>query len=130
MKYLLLIALAFSSLGCFTVKSNDHFYYEKVEPERYAQMLQDSGDYYLIDVRTRKEHENATIAHAMNFNFLAFHFGRDVDSLQRDKLVFMYCYTCHRSPFAARIMKRKGFRKVYDLAGGFQRWQKVINHKE
>lgn len=110
--------------ACFSVRSNAHFTYEKLPPAEYAERLRDSSDYYLIDVRTPGEYRKAHIANATNFSYLAFHFGRDVDSLARDKTVFLYCHTCHRSPFAARIMKRKGFRRVYDMKGGYQKWAK------
>ncbi len=111
--------------ACFSVRDNAHFTYEKLPPPEYAERLQDSSDYYLIDVRTPGEYRKAHIGNAVNFSYLAFHFGRDVDTLSRDKLVFLYCHTCHRSPFAARIMKRKGFRKVYDLKGGYAKWAKA-----
>lgn len=121
--FILPVFIGFSA--CFNVKSNARFQYEKLEPADYAKHLSDSSDYYLIDVRTVKEHQKSRLAGARNYNFLAFHFGRDVDTLDRDKLAFLYCYTCHRSPFAARIMKHKGFRHVYDLKGGFQAWEKA-----
>ncbi len=114
-----------SLCACFSVSSNSQFFYEKLPPEIYAQRLRDSSDYYLIDVRTPGEYRKAHIPDARNYSFLAFHFGRDVDTLARDKTVFVYCQTCHRSPYAARILKRKGFRKVYDLKGGFQKWPAV-----
>lgn len=117
-----LSALLFSLAGCFTVKSNSHFTYNKVSPAQYAQLLHDSANHYLIDVRTPGEYNKAHISGAVNYNFFAFHYGRDVDTLQRGKTAFIYCHTCHRSPFAARIMKRKGFALVYDMAGGFANW--------
>ncbi len=125
MKNIIYIMLIFPLLqGCFTVKSNSHFTYQKLQAEDYARMLSDSANYYLIDVRTPAEYKKGHVNGAMNVNFFEFHFGQDVDSLQRDKTAFLYCHTCHRSPFAARIMKRKGFVRVYDLNGGFSKWMK------
>lgn len=106
--------------GCFSVKNNSRFSYSKVSPAAYAAVLKDSSNYYLIDVRTAREFKKAHFANAVNFNYLKFHFRRDVDSLDRNKLVLLYCQTCHRSPLAARKMKHMGFRKVIDLKGGFE----------
>ena len=123
----LLVSLVFmlSLQSCFTVRSNDKFTYRKLKPEQYAAYLRDSSERYLIDVRTPGEYSKAHIDGAHNYDFLAFHFGADVDTLNRNKVAFIYCHTCHRSPFAARIMKHKGFRCVYDLRGGFSQWMKA-----
>ncbi len=125
MKRPYLIVLYFSLYGingCFTVQSNTGFSYSKITPAAYAAILKDSSNYYLIDVRTAAEYKRSHLPGAVNFSYLNFHFGRDVDSLDRNKPVLVYCQTCHRSPLAARKMKRLGFRKVYDLKGGYQKW--------
>ena len=111
--------------GCFTVKSNEHFNYVKLPIEKYYAALKDRSNRYLIDVRTPGEFRKSHAPGAVNYDFLAFHYGRDVDSLDRSKTAYIYCHTCHRSPFAAKIMKRKGFTSVYDLKGGFSQWLKA-----
>ncbi|MBK8520729.1 MAG: rhodanese-like domain-containing protein [Chitinophagaceae bacterium] len=124
MKLLSLIVLFFylyGTSGCFTVHSNKSFSYSKLSPAEYAAVLKDSSNYYLVDVRTAKEYKRSHLAGALNFSYLNFHIGRDVDSLKKDKLVLVYCQTCHRSPLVARKMKNMGFRKVYDLKGGYQK---------
>lgn len=108
--------------GCFTVRSNSRFSYSKLSPAAYSNVLKDSSNYYLVDVRTAAEYKRAHLQGALNFSYLNFHIGRDVDSLDRNKLLLLYCQTCHRSPLAARKMKHMGFRKVYDLKGGYQKW--------
>lgn len=126
MKFLRLCLTIFVLLSlhsCFTVRNSAHFSYQKLSPVEYSKMLNDSVGYYLIDVRTKGEFNAAHIPTAINHSFLNFDFGKQVDSLNRNKLVFVYCQTCHRSPFAARTLKRKGFRKVYDLKGGYVKWK-------
>ena len=123
--YLLAFMASLLLEGCFTVKSNEHFTYAKLPIEKYYAILKDSSNRYLIDVRTPGEFRKSHAPGAVNYNFLAFHFGRDVDSLDRHKTAYIYCHTCHRSPFAGKIMKRKGFTRVYDLKGGFSQWLKA-----
>src|SRR5574338_639207 len=120
---LLLWGLAMS--GCFTVKSNDRFTYQKLTVHTYYQHLLDHPNSYLIDVRTPGEYAKSHAPGAVNYNFLAGHFGRDVDTLNRNQTAYIYCHTCHRSPFAAKVMKRKGFRQVIDLEKGFSQWLKA-----
>ncbi|MFM6924302.1 MAG: rhodanese-like domain-containing protein [Ferruginibacter sp.] len=119
-QFILLIFLYFIT-GCFSVRSNKDFSYSKLSPAAYAAVLKDSSNYYLIDVRTAAEYRRAHVPGAVNFSYLDFHIGRDIDSLDRNRLVLVYCQTCHRSPLAARKMKHMGFRKVYDLKGGYRK---------
>ncbi len=121
---------ALSLYGCFTVKNTDQFSYTKLTPAAYASALSTDSNYYLIDVRTAKEYQKAHIFGATNFDFLKFHFAEDVDSLDRNRTAYLYCHTCHRSPFAAKEMKKAGFHVVYDLAGGFSKWMKAGNKTE
>jgi rhodanese-related sulfurtransferase len=125
MKLFYLLMLLFWLCGitaCFTVRSNNGFSYSKLSPQEYEAVLKDSSNYYLVDVRTAAEYKRAHLPGAVNYSYLNFHIGRDIDSLDRNKLVLVYCQTCHRSPLAARKMKHMGFRKVYDLKGGYQKW--------
>ncbi len=119
------LALMIGSLmlnGCFSVKSTATFSYQKLSPDAYQQAMRADTNFYLIDVRTPAEYQKAHIKGARNYDFLAFHFGRDVDTLDRNKTAYLYCHTCHRSPFAAKEMKKRGFKKVVDLREGFANW--------
>lgn len=117
-----LAVLAPLFVGCFSVRSTDRFSYHKVDAATYARVLADSTDRVLIDVRTPGEHAKGHLPGAVNRSYLSFRFGRLVRDLDRSTLVLLYCHTCHRSPLAARRMKRLGFRRVVDLEGGFRRW--------
>lgn len=108
--------------GCFTVRSTKGFSYSKLSPVEYAAVLKDSSNYYLIDVRTAAEYNRSRMAGSVSYSYFNFHIGRDVDTLDRNKPVLVYCQTCHRSPLAARKMKKMGFRKIYDLKGGYKKW--------
>ena len=118
-----LILLIFAQYGCFNVKSNSKFVYQKVNPDLYKTMLQDSSNYYLIDVRTKNEYKKSHINDAVNYSFLSFKYRKNVKNLDRTKTVFLYCQTCHRSPLAARKMKKMGFVDVVDLKGGYAKWK-------
>ena len=110
--------------GCFTVKNSAGFTYEKLEMTAYNALLADSTDHTLIDVRTRGEYKRSHLEGAMNRSYFAFNYRKACSAVDGNKLVFVYCQTCHRSPLAARKLKRLGFRRVVDLKGGYQHWHK------
>ncbi|GIV32805.1 MAG: hypothetical protein KatS3mg031_0340 [Chitinophagales bacterium] len=58
--------------ACFSVKSTDSFVYIPYPPETYCRPLEESKDFYLIDVRTPAEYRKARIEGALNYNFLSF----------------------------------------------------------
>ena len=117
-----MVLLAPLLVGCFSVRSTGRFAYAKVDAATFARVLVDSADHVLIDVRTPAEHAKGHLPGAINRSYLSFRYGRLVRDLDRTKLVLLYCHTCHRSPLAARRMKRMGFRHVVDLEGGYRRW--------
>lgn len=124
MRFLILILAVSFLQSCFNVRSNQRFTYTKLSPDAYAAQLKESSNYYIIDVPTPKEYRKSHMKGAVNFSYLKFNFSKMVDTLDRKKEVFIYCQTCHRSPSCARILKRKGFVKVYDIKKGFIKWLK------
>lgn len=116
------VLLSTTLAGCFTVRSTGSFTYTRVDAASYARLLADSTARVLVDVRTPGEHAKGHLPGAINRSYLSFRYGRLVRDLDRSTLVLLYCHTCHRSPLAARRMKRMGFRRVVDLDGGLQRW--------
>ena len=96
--------------------------YEKVAPTAYESMIQDRDSVQIIDVRTPPEYRKKHIQGAVNINFLGGDFKRGARQLDTSKPVYIYCQTAHRSPLAARKLRRVGFKKVIDLEGGFKKW--------
>jgi rhodanese-related sulfurtransferase len=50
-------------------------------------------------------------------------FKQQVNVLDKEKPVYVYCRSGKRSARAAEILKEMGFTKVYDLQGGIMEWQ-------
>lgn len=76
----------------------------------------------VIDVRTPAELEGGVIEGAANINFQSPTFDAELEKLDKEKPVFVYCQGGVRSASAAKKMKAKGFKEIYDLAGGFSKW--------
>lgn len=79
----------------------------------------------LLDVRTPLEYSEGHIENAKNLDVSAFNFESELDKLDKDQPVFVYCAIGVRSAKAANMLRKKGFKHVYDLDGGYQDLLKV-----
>lgn len=79
----------------------------------------------LLDVRTAYEYADGHIENARNVDVSLATFESEIDKLDRDQAVFLYCGVGIRSAKAATILRKKGFKYVYDLDGGYKDLIKV-----
>jgi phage shock protein E len=99
--------------------------------ETYLETLEKDTNHYLIDIRTAFEYKKQHLEEATNISFVNSKFKRELNKLDRDKTVFIYCETAHRSPYAAKKLSKMGFSKVIDLQGGYKSYRKKVkNEKE
>lgn len=77
----------------------------------------------LVDVRTPAEFASGHIKRAANINFTDDDFeDASKKKLDKNKPVFLYCFSGKRSADAAGFLRTMGFKEVYDLNGGFAQW--------
>ena len=80
----------------------------------------DHNDVQLVDVRTQREFDAGVINKPLNLDFFQQKaFMEGLENLDKNKPVYVYCQAGGRSGKAAKIMKKMGFQKVYDLKGGY-----------
>lgn len=77
----------------------------------------------ILDVRTPEEWAEGTIAGAEKMNYHDEDFAQQIEKLDKNAPVYVYCKRGGRSSSAADILKEKGFTKVYNLDGGITSWQ-------
>ena len=74
----------------------------------------------IVDVRTSKEVAEGKIAGSRNIDYFSASFLATAEKkLDKNKPVMVYCAAGGRSASAAKDLKKAGFKKVYDLEGGF-----------
>ena len=73
----------------------------------------------LLDVRTPMEYNEGHIENAKNIDISNSNFESEIDKLDKDQTVFVYCAIGVRSSKAANILRKKGFKHVFDLDGGY-----------
>lgn len=77
----------------------------------------------LVDVRTPNEYRGGHIKSALNIDFFnKSNFDKAFDTLNKNEPIYLYCRSGARSQKAARRLAGMGFSKIYDLKGGYLRW--------
>ncbi|MBN2814145.1 MAG: DsrE/DsrF/DrsH-like family protein, partial [Bacteroidales bacterium] len=81
----------------------------------------DTGDNYLIDVRTPDEFQLGSIEGAVNIPLdeLRQHLGE----IPRDKKLIVFCGVGLRAHVACRILTQSGFAEVFNLSGGLKTFE-------
>jgi len=74
---------------------------------------------FLLDVRTPEEFAEGHIQGAVNIDIYDAQFSSQLDKLDKSKPVYVYCRSGARSSNASEMMKKKGFKEVYNLIGGY-----------
>ena len=119
MNRLIVISALWLATACQTAKTSG---VDSIGSEELHQLLQQS-DVQLVDVRTPEEVSFGYIAGAKHIDFYHTDFMDRITQLDNDKPVVVYCAVGGRSAQASRKLSDAGFKKVYDLAGGFRQWQ-------
>lgn len=95
-----------------------------LQPNQYQQQIADAENAQIVDVRTGIEYNKGHIPGAINISWISMNFAKKVlKYLDKDKPVYIYCQTAHRSPMAAKRLHALGFTEVFDLVDGFKAWK-------
>ncbi|AMW98830.1 rhodanese-like domain-containing protein [Rummeliibacillus sp. G93] len=81
----------------------------------------------LIDVRELKEFEGGHILGARNLP--STQLRNRYRELRTDQPVYLYCQSGTRSSRAALFLKKKGYDQLYQLEGGYKKWNGKIKVK-
>lgn len=79
----------------------------------------------LLDIRTPKETAEGFIPNALQSDFLAGDFQKEIQQIDKNQPVYVYCRSGRRSQKALQIFREKGFKNVGELQGGFLQWEKL-----
>jgi len=81
----------------------------------------------MIDVRTPKEFvQGKIVPEAVNVDYHSDKFLEKILEHDRSEPIYVYCFSGGRSSKAAYKMRQLGFDRIYECAGGYQRWQKEV----
>lgn len=92
-------------------------------PVLFKMKMENTENKVLLDIRTPEElAENGTIQGAVNVDYYADNFQEEMEKLDREVPVMLYCRSGGRSGQAASLLKELGFKQVYDMQGGYSAW--------
>ncbi|HMO40664.1 MAG TPA: rhodanese-like domain-containing protein [Saprospiraceae bacterium] len=122
--FLFLTMIAFSAAACQSQDTAQNGSKVVVlAPPAYKEKIENGTKVQLVDVRTSAEYQAGHIGDAANIDYLAEDFEQQIQSLNKDQPVYVYCQVGGRSSKAAKVMQALGFREIYDLQGGYLAWR-------
>ena len=92
-----------------------------VTPEIFYALMKE-GKPLILDVRTPEECEKGMIKGAINIDFFSEDFEDQIQKLDPNQTILVYCKGGGRSAKTMRKLKGLEFKTVYNLIGGFQAW--------
>ena len=101
--------LALTALGKNQENSDD------VEANNIENLVKNKE--FLLDVREEYEYQEGHVKGAVNLPLREILSQKD--SLPKDKYIYVYCRSGHRSADAVNFLKSLGFEKVHNIEGGF-----------
>ncbi|MEJ6792541.1 MAG: rhodanese-like domain-containing protein [Lacinutrix sp.] len=124
MKKSTILFILIFALGVFSCSKETEGSITVVSIEEMETLI-DLENVLLVDVRTPEEHTKGHISNSQNIDFNSPTFNKDIAVLDKEKPVILYCQKGGRSAKCAEKMLKAGFKKIYDLKGGFSEWQHV-----
>jgi phage shock protein E len=134
MKHLLILLIAISPLlaSCQPSTARDlppaaaasKKAFEVLPAAAYQAKMTELPELQLLDVRTPQEYAAGHIEGAINCDFYDNDFADQLQKLDKNRPVMLYCRSGARSAQAAKRMEAMGFAELYDLRGGYLAWPK------
>ena len=96
--------------------------------QEWSSKLEADNNAVVLDVRTPEEVAEGVIPNAIHIDiFKGQGFIDEVQQLDKTKTYFVYCKAGGRSGQACSVMNQLGFKKSYNLLGGFSEWQGEVS---
>ena len=125
MRILFVIPLLFLAFSSLYSQEPDTVKYKVLPPEEFIKEFNENADAVIIDVRNSKDYRKSSIKDAINIPYHTInddYFGGP-GAIPIDKSLFIYCYVGYSSRKAAVMFYDHGYRNIFSLEGGFNRWK-------
>ncbi|MCK6648635.1 MAG: thioredoxin domain-containing protein [Bacteroidia bacterium] len=93
-----------------------------IPADEFEKKLAATENAQIADVRTPGEYSEGHIKNALNINWNGDSFEADIQKMDKNKPVFVYCLSGGRSSSAVSKMVALGFKEIYELDGGMRAW--------
>ena len=124
-----LIRLGYDQIAGYLLDGIDAWYKEALPTEQLGLLtVQDlktridrGDDLVVLDVREKGKWDEGHIKGARHI--YAGHIERRLDEIPTDRPIIVACNTGNHASLVASILRREGYREVYNLLGGMAAWQ-------
>ncbi len=96
----------------------------KISQSELSSIMQDGGDFLLIDVRTEGEYRQGHLPGAIVIPYDEFPSRFSEIEGYKDKTVVLYCHVGGMGDYAGSVLLKHGFKDVKNLDGGINGWIK------
>lgn len=103
--------------GCTENNASSDDGYKKISSEEARQMMQESVDYILLDVRTQEEFDQAHIEGAVLIPDNEIKNKAETELPDKDARILVYCRSGRRSEESAKQLISMGYTNIYDFGG-------------
>ncbi|MBA0883867.1 rhodanese-like domain-containing protein [Flavobacterium undicola] len=93
-----------------------------VEVTAFAKEIKTTQKPQILDVRTPEEFAAGHIDNATNVDWQGENFVKNTEKFNKNKPVYVYCKSGRRSLKASEKLSALGFKKIYNLDGGYLKW--------
>ena len=100
---------------------------EHVSEEEFKAKMEASEDAQVLDIRTPAEWEAGIIPGAYTIDWYSSNFKQEVEALDKEKPLLVYCRSGGRSSDAVSVLEELGFTEIYNLQGGMNAWSSAGN---
>ena len=119
------VAVVLATIAIYLLSArNNKGSLESVNTARFAEVVA-QPDVQIVDVRTAAEFEEGHILGAVNMDVKSHEFDNQIKSLDKKKVVALYCRSGRRSKIAAEKVAALGC-AVVELDGGILSWNGEI----
>ena len=98
-----------------------------IDQDKWLNLVGESKNSVIIDVRTSEEFMEGYIENAVNLNtHNSNNFLEEIQKFDKKSDIYIYCRSGSRSFQSCEIMKQFGYNNVYNLEGGIIEWKHQI----
>ncbi|MFY7912895.1 MAG: rhodanese-like domain-containing protein [Emticicia sp.] len=96
---------------------------KRLNVKEFIELMDKTPNKTILDVRTNGEVAQGVLPQATQIDYNGGNFETQLEKLDKNKPVFIYCAVGGRSGSACSILSKKGFKQVYNLEGGINAWR-------
>jgi len=106
-----------------TTMQTDATIAKNISTSEFQKMIKSKEGVVILDVRTLEEVATGVIEGSTHLDIYSTNFKSTLEGMDKDKPVMVYCAVGGRSGQAMQMIKKMGFKEVYNLSGGIRAWQ-------